>query len=315
LLLSFGGAAGSATVVAANLPAAGLSDRKKHTVSTDAQRLTIVVGASRGIGRHLAGRAVERGDSVLACSRDGAELAALLEAQPGLSGSCEVAVGDFLSGGDNLHLIAERLSRHSGRVSLIVTAGTIGPVGALHLVDVDEWTRALELNVSGPARILSAMLPLLSAGDLVVLFSGGGVGGPNPQPNVSSYTTSKAALMHLLEVVARENPDGPALVAIAPGAFPTGFTDPVLAADPALAGQKLLDDVRKTQQGPFDTADLDRLLDYLETVDVGWLSGSCLSARRDTPSTLRDRAASEQASPDLFRLRRVDGAGVVVRAW
>jgi len=180
LLLSFGGAAGSATVVAANLPAAGRSDRKKHTVSTDAQRLTIVVGASRGIGRHLAGRAAERGDSVLACARDGAELAALREARPGLSGSCEVAVGDFLSGGDNLHLIAERLSRHSGRVSLIVTAGTIGPVGALHLVDVDEWTRALELNVSGPARILSAMLPLLSAGDLVVSVLRWGCRRPEP---------------------------------------------------------------------------------------------------------------------------------------
>lgn len=284
-------------------------------MSTHAPRLTIVVGASRGIGRHLAGRAAERGDAVLACARDGSELALLREAHSALSTSFEVAVGDFLSGGEYLDLVASRLSRHSGRVSLIVTAATIGPIGALRHVDMDEWARALELNVSGPARILAAMLPLLSAGDLVVLFSGGGVGGPNPQPNVSSYTTSKAALMHLLEVVARENPGGPAVLAIAPGAFPTGFTDPVFAADPTLAGPRLLDDVTRTKAGPFDAADLDQLLDYLETCDVAWLSGRCLSARRDTPARLRDRAASEQASPDLFRLRRVDGAGVVVQAW
>lgn len=281
-------------------------------MSPDPQRLTAVVGASRGIGRHLVLRAAVRGDAVLACARDHVALAELQAEHPE---SIEMLAGDFLGAGAELGPLADRLSDHSGPVSLIITAATIGPVGPITEVDIDEWARALQLNVAGPARILAATRPLLSTADLVVLFSGGGVGGPNPQPNVSSYTTSKAAIMHLLEVLARETPDGPTMVAIAPGSFPTGFTDPVMAADPALAGADLLADVGRTRSAAFDSDDLDQLLDYLEAQDVSWLSGRCLSARRDTPSTLQERTPEERNGPDLMRLRRVDGTGVVVRAW
>lgn len=281
------------------------------------QLLTIVVGASRGLGRHLAIRAAGNGSAVLACARSQAELHSLAtecRGQP-VAVDVELAVGDFLGARADLEPLAERVARHEGPVSVVITAATIGPVGALTRIDLGDWADALDRNVAGPARLLARLLPELGPRDLVVLFSGGGVGGPNPQPHVSSYTTAKAALMALTEIVAREQPGGPTIVSIAPGSFPTGFTDPVLAADPAVAGSSLLEDVARARAGTFDPSALDALLDYLETEDVSWLSGRTISARRDRPTVLAELDAVQRSSADLFRLRRVDGAGVIVQAW
>ena len=289
----------SATAASTNLGAQG-------------RRLSVIVGASRGIGRHLAQRAYERGDEVVACARSGDELAAW---QHVAAPDAAIVVGDFLAADANFEALAQRVAAHAGPASLIISAATIGPVGPLTRIDIESWAAALAANVVGTARIIAALTPTMSADDLVVVFSGGGVGGPNPQPNVSSYTTSKAALMHLIEVAARENLTGPALIAIAPGAFPTGFTDPVLAADAELAGAALLEDVVRTKAGQFDAGPLEALLDYLESGDVHWLSGRTLSAKWDGPDMLRALTEAGTPDDDLYKVRRVDGTGVTVVAW
>jgi hypothetical protein len=58
--------------------------------------------------------------------------------------------------------------------------------------------------------------------------------------------------------------------------------------------------------------DLDAMVDYLES-GARWLSGRTVSARRDRPDQLRE--IEDSAGDDLFRLRRVDGFGVVAQAW
>jgi NAD(P)-dependent dehydrogenase (short-subunit alcohol dehydrogenase family) len=250
---------------------------------------------------------------VLATGRRGDELQRLVgEAGPGRSDRLEVLAGDFLAPGAPLDDVLGWLATGSGAVTVVISAATLGPVGALTTVDLEAWAGSLQANVVGTARILGALVPVLGADDLVLTFAGGGVGGPRPQPHVSSYTVSKTALSHLVEVVANENPGGPAVVAVAPGAYPTGFTAAVHEVDPALAGEALLADVAKTASLPFDTTDLDALVDYLES-GATWLSGRTVSARRDSPERLAEM--EDTAGADLFRLRRVDGVGVVAQAW
>lgn len=271
----------------------------------------MVVGGSRGLGRHLALRALGRGDRVLATGRRAPELERLADEVGQVDGDrLEVLAGDFLASDAPLDAVRSWLQVGTGPMTVVVSAATLGPVGPLTAVDLEEWAASLAANVVGTARIFASLLPLLAPDDLVVTFAGGGVGGPRPQPHVSSYTVSKTALSHLVEVVARENPDGPVVVSVAPGAYPTEFTAAVRDVDPALAGEALLADVAKTASLPFDTGDLDGLVDYLES-GARWLSGRTVSARRDTP----DRLQEIEPTDDLFRLRRVDGVGVVAQAW
>ena len=273
----------------------------------------MVVGGSRGLGRHLALRALERGDRVLATGRRAHELERLADGAAGdHRDRLAVLAGDFLTADAPLGAVRDWLSAGSGPATVVISAASLGPVGPLSAVDLEAWATSIEANVVGTARILAALLPALAPDDLVLTFAGGGVGGPRPQPHVSSYTVSKTALSHLVEVVALENPEGPVVVSVAPGAYPTEFTAGVRDVDPALAGEALLADVAKTASLPFDTGDLDAMVDYLES-GARWLSGRTVSARRDTPDRLRE--IEDGAGGDIFRLRRVDGVGVTAQAW
>jgi NAD(P)-dependent dehydrogenase (short-subunit alcohol dehydrogenase family) len=223
--------------------------------------------------------------------------------------SFTIVAADVL-GGECLDVLDCLLASPHEAVTFVVAAATIGPVGPLADVDLDAWAESISANVIGTARLLALASRRLSEGDLVVTFSGGGVGGPGIQPNVSSYTTSKAALVHLTEAVARENPEGPVFVAIAPGAFPTGFTDPVLAADPTMAGAQLLDDVARTRSVSFDASDLDRLFDFLEKEPRRQLTGRTLAARWESPDALGSLIEGSPIPEDLYCLRRVDGHAI-----
>jgi NAD(P)-dependent dehydrogenase (short-subunit alcohol dehydrogenase family) len=293
-----------------------VAEEQMKRMQKDVERLTVVIGATQGIGRHIAERAAERGDVVLGCARSRIDLTKLQDevATSRAGAVIDVIAGDFLSASMNLETVTSRIAAHDGRVSVIISAAAIGPVGPLTRIDIDRWAQAVTANVVGTARLVAAISARLRPADLVVVFSGGGVGGPSPQPNLSAYTTSKAALMHLVEVAARESPDGPVLVAIAPGAFPTAFTDVVLQVDPGLAGAALLADVARTKAGEFDAGPLDALLDHLESADVGWLSGRTLSAKWDGPASLT-AAANAGSSSDLYKLRRVDGAAITAAVW
>ncbi len=239
-------------------------------------RQTVVIGGSKGIGRHLALLAARRGDSVVVCARDEVALQALV-ADAGAA-TPETMAGDFMSSGAPLDALVDRIAAHAGPTTVLLCAASLGPVGALVRVDIERWAEALQVNVVGSARIIARLVPHLGAEDLLILFSGGGVGGPRPQPRVSGYTTSKVALTHLAEVVASENPGGPVIVAVAPGAFPTSFTSPVLEAPATVAGEALLADVARTRALPFDASDLEGLLHYLEAAPRPALSGRTLSA-------------------------------------
>lgn len=279
------------------------------------ERLTVVIGASRGIGRHLATVAASKGHTVLIAARNGNELELLADELMGFEVPVSVLVGDLLAG-EGLDQLAAEIRSHEGPVGVYVTAATIGPVGPFLSMDLDAWSAALVANVAGTARVLQASLAAMKKTDIAVLFAGGGVGGPRTQPRVSSYTTSKAALANLVEVVARElGEDGAALMAIAPGAFPTGFNDAVLATDPEIAGEELLTDVTKNNAKEFDASRLDALIEYLEHVDCRPLAGRILSARWETPDALEESREDIRTSVDMFRLRRVDGDVVTARSW
>src|SRR5205814_6626263 len=100
------------------------------------------------------------------------------------------------------------------------TAGGHGPMGTTETVSIDEWRRAMDINLYGvllPCRAVIPHFKKAARGKIVVLSGGGAT---NPLPNISSYAASKAAVIRLMETLAEElkgfNVD---VNAIAPGAL------------------------------------------------------------------------------------------------
>lgn len=261
-----------------------------------------VVGGSRGIGAELARYYAARGIPTLALARTFPESLGSAQKQ-----YCDVVSMVGLRG------LSSWLDACRAPRLVIVTAAMLGPVGPIQSVDMKAFAQAVTVNVMGAANVLATVIPALNSGDRVVMFLGGGVGGPTPQPRVPAYITSKSALTGLIESVARDPLTKVPVIGLAPGAFPTALTRPALEVPRGIAGEALVEQVTHSQSLPMD---ISRVLAALEAISspLGLsLSGRHLSANRDDLDAV---ARGCQQSDDLCRLRRVDGISVrVADSW
>jgi NAD(P)-dependent dehydrogenase (short-subunit alcohol dehydrogenase family) len=167
-----------------------------------AQRIALVSGASRGIGREIARQLVEEhGFLVLAGARDPRTV--------DLRGSVvplQLDVTDLAS----IEAARRRIESDPGRLDVLINnAGVGGPTDRAADVDPEEAHRVLETNLFGAWRLAQATLPLLHASDaprIVNVSSGMGqlaaMGG-----GYAAYRISKTALNALTRVLAADEPD------------------------------------------------------------------------------------------------------------
>jgi NADP-dependent 3-hydroxy acid dehydrogenase YdfG len=146
----------------------------------------VLTGAASGIGRAVAERLVARGDKVLALVRSEARLTQLAEELPGLEA---LQVADLASPADLRRLAAELASSYAEVESLLHVGGAVDlfPVAGLDLV---QWQRQLDVNLTAPAILTQAFLPALRTGRGTVLFLNSGAG-LFAHPTWSSYAASK----------------------------------------------------------------------------------------------------------------------------
>ncbi len=109
----------------------------------------------------------------------------------------------------------------SGRTCLVTGAG---PIAALAF---EEWRRILSVNLDGAFLTLRAAIRAMQGrgGSIVLTASAAGV---KAEPGVAAYGASKAALIHLAKVAAKEGaPHGIRVNAIAPAGVETPVWDAV----------------------------------------------------------------------------------------
>ncbi len=171
----------------------------------------LITGASRGLGRALASKLIEREWGLVIDARN---RKALEETR------AELLNGDGLpSGAVNLIAIAGSITSESHRKKLaaaardlggldavINNASTLGPSPQPNLLDypLDELERVYETNVFGPLALIQALRPVLKPEATIVnITSDAGV---EAYAGWGGYGSSKAALEHLSAILAEENP-------------------------------------------------------------------------------------------------------------
>jgi NAD(P)-dependent dehydrogenase (short-subunit alcohol dehydrogenase family) len=197
------------------------------------ERIALVTGANRGIGREVARQLAQRGDTVVLTARDQAKAeraAAELDPDVGVQGELlpwPLDVADAAS----VQRAADAVAERHGRLDVLVNNA------AIHY---DTWQRAsdadlsvvreaLETNLLGAWQTTLALLPLLRAsgrGRIVNVSSESGslasMGGGTP-----AYSVSKAALNALTRILAAELRRDRILVnAVCPGWVATDMGGP-----------------------------------------------------------------------------------------
>ncbi len=193
-------------------------------------RLALVTGASRGIGRALALALAQAGAHVVIVARTIGALEELDDEIRTGGGKATLLQLD-ISKGDKIDQIGPTLFQRWGKLDIFVgNAGVLGPLSPLHHVTEDAWNQVIDVNLSANWRLIRTIDPLLKrsdAGRAVFLSSGASNGkyaywGP--------YAVSKAGLEALVKTYAHELADtnvkvnlvnpGPTRTAMRAKAFP-----------------------------------------------------------------------------------------------
>jgi NAD(P)-dependent dehydrogenase (short-subunit alcohol dehydrogenase family) len=271
-------------------------------------RNAIITGASQGLGKAIAEHYLRAGANVLLCARSKPELSAtqkeLAKSAPGQKVIAHV--GD-VSDETQVHDIVDYALSEFGTIhALVANAGIYGPMGPTESVDLDEWRRALDINLFGfllPARALIPHFKKNNAGKIVVISGGGAT---NPMPNVSAYAASKAAVVRLMETLAEElKPFGVDVNAIAPGALATRLIDEVLAAGPEKVGAAFFEKNKQWKEKGATPLDLGASLAvYLASAESNGITGKLISAQWDPWKDLQ-KHRDDLAKSDIYCLRRI----------
>lgn len=101
--------------------------------------------------------------------------------------------------------VAEALStRSSGVVDILVTVHMELTWGSVAESSVEEWERALRINVLGPVVCAKAFLPALRRSGSGAIVHLGSIDGALGNPSVPAYSVSKGAINTLTHVMAEE---------------------------------------------------------------------------------------------------------------
>lgn len=235
----------------------------------------ILTGASRGIGRAIAGRLARPGWSLALCaSAPSAELDAI-SAECRQSGACvEPLVGDLADPEVASRLVDAAARKLGGLDALVSNAGVVAPAILADLAP-EAWDRVFSINVRSPWLLAKAAYPFLknSKGAFLAVASMSGV---EPYPGTGAYSPSKAALIMLVRVLAQEwAADGIRVNAISPGLFHTAMTAPIYADTAKKAAREALVPMHRIGDPRSDVAGL---AEFLLSPDAGYVTGQNIVA-------------------------------------
>jgi uncharacterized oxidoreductase len=200
------------------------------------QRTVLITGGTSGIGLEFAKRLLERGNTVIVTGRDQAKLDATRQALPDVHTLLsDVSDPRAISG---LHQAV--VARYPALDTLINNAGIMRNLNINQVRDLEDVTREIEINLSGPIRMVQQFLPhLKSRGSALIINVSSGLAFV-PMPISPVYCATKAA-MHSFTQSLRAQLEGTGVTAIE--LAPPGVETPLFRREFAkeLKGQKGMD--------------------------------------------------------------------------
>ncbi len=188
-------------------------------------KVAVITGASRGIGRELAFVFAKNGFNVVVSSRNEKVLEELAEEISNKYGVKALAVkADVAVREDCMNLIDAAVSS-SGRLDVLINNAGVGIYSPVEETEEEKLRHVFDVNFFGTFYCIKYALPHLkkSMGSIINISS---VAGIIPTPFMGGYSASKFALNALTEVLRAEvKKHGIHVLLVCPGVIDTDFTE------------------------------------------------------------------------------------------
>ena len=188
-------------------------------------KVAIVTGASRGIGRVIALALAGQGAKVIASARNAEALDNLTAEIKAQGGEAVAVVGDVALDADANNLISQAVATY-GKIDILVNNAGITRDGLLLRMKSEDWDAVLNTNLKGAFLCTRAVAKVMSKQRSGRIINMSSVVGDMGNAGQANYCASKAGLLGLTKSVARELARRNVTVnAVTPGFIVTDMTE------------------------------------------------------------------------------------------
>ncbi|MFC6942453.1 SDR family NAD(P)-dependent oxidoreductase [Salinirubellus sp. GCM10025818] len=188
-------------------------------------KVAIITGGASGIGRATAAEFIAEGAEVVIADIDEDRGTAVAEEL-----GCEFVRTD-VSEYDQVDELVESTVQEHGRLDVMVNNAGIGSETSIEEMELEEWHRVVEVDLSGVMYGMKASLPHLDESDGCIINTAsiyGLVGGKG----AASYSAAKGGVVNLTQQVAIDYADeGIRVNSVCPGFVDTPMTEELLESE------------------------------------------------------------------------------------
>ena len=166
-------------------------------------KVSIVTGASRGVGRAISVALAEEGSAVVLAARSVAKLRETAERVKSAGATAEIVAGD-LSKEDSVRQLIELTRERFGRLDILVNNAGVTHSAALEQTSTADWDRLFAVNTRAPFILCREALGLLREAESAHIINICSIVGVKCYPLQSAYTASKHAMRGMTKSLAEE---------------------------------------------------------------------------------------------------------------
>jgi NAD(P)-dependent dehydrogenase (short-subunit alcohol dehydrogenase family) len=230
-------------------------------------RVAVITGASRGLGKAMAIALADAGAKIALVGRDKAKLEETAAAIPSESA---IFLAD-VTVEEQVRALENGVREKFGRCDILINNAGMNIRKPLVEYTLDEWNQVVDTNLTSVFLVTRSFIPLMTGRGYGRILNLTSIMSHISLPGRTAYSASKAGLLGMTKALAQElAPEGITVVAISPGPFATEM-NAALINNPEL-NQQFLSNIPLSRWGKVE--EVGKLALYLCSEEAGFITGT-----------------------------------------